>query len=168
MPYPIIMNGLFLPILSLQYPEIAFNKEAVLSATPSINEIVVLEAPIDNKKRGITLYTILADVSVKKLVSPVKNAFGCSPNIFFLVVRYFSICFKNCSALFLVEFLSDFVAFSINVITGLLFFMSATNGLIASKTLPIAMFLHSSVSNLSCEIAINSLRIFSLRLGLFW
>ena len=30
----------------------------------------------DSKKRGITLYTILADVSVKKLVNPVKKAFG--------------------------------------------------------------------------------------------
>ena len=34
-------------------------------------EIVVLDAPIDNKNSGITLYTILVDVSVKKLVSPV-------------------------------------------------------------------------------------------------
>ena len=71
MPYPIIIKGLFLPILSLQYPEIAFNNEAVLSAIPSIKDIVVLDAPIDNKKRGITLYTILVDVSVKKLVSPI-------------------------------------------------------------------------------------------------
>ena len=74
----------FLPILSLQYPEIAFNKDAVLSAIPSINDIVVLDAPIDNKNRGITLYTILVDVSVKKLVSPVKKAFFSNPNIFFL------------------------------------------------------------------------------------
>ena len=85
MPYPIIMNGLFLPILSLQYPEIAFNKDAVLSAIPSINEIAVLDAPIDNKNRGITLYTILVDVSVKKLVSPVKKAFFSNPNIFFFL-----------------------------------------------------------------------------------
>jgi hypothetical protein len=75
------MNGLFLPILSLQYPENALNKDAVLSAIPSINDIVVFDAPIDNKKRGITLYTILVDVSIKKLVNPVKKIFFLNPNI---------------------------------------------------------------------------------------
>ncbi|GAB1454606.1 hypothetical protein MASR2M47_46620 [Draconibacterium sp.] len=81
-PYPITINGLFLPILSLQYPETTFNNDAVLSAIPSIKDIVVLDAPIDNKNMGITLYTILVEVSVKKLVSPVKKAFLSNPNIF--------------------------------------------------------------------------------------
>ena len=89
-PYPIIMNGLFLPILSLQYPEIAFNNDAVLSAIPSIKEIVVFDAPIDNRNSGITLYTILVDVSVKKLVNPVKKAFFSNPNIFFLFIHFIS------------------------------------------------------------------------------
>ena len=87
MPYPIIMNGLFLPILSLQYPETAFKNEAVLSAMPSINEIAVLDAPIDSKNRGMTLYTILVDVSVKKLVNPVKKGFRCIPNIVLVFIR---------------------------------------------------------------------------------
>ena len=94
-PYPIIMNGLFLPILSLQYPETAFNNDAVLSAIPSIREIVVLDAPIDNKNSGITLYTILVDVSVKKLVNPVKNAFFSIPSIFLFsfIISVVSKCF---------------------------------------------------------------------------
>jgi hypothetical protein len=46
--------------------------------------MVVYDAPIDNKNSGITLYTILVDVSVKKLVSPVKKAFFSKPNTFFL------------------------------------------------------------------------------------
>lgn len=80
-PYPIIMNGLFLPILSLQYPENALIKDAVLSAIPSISDIEVFDAPIDIRKRGITLYIIFVDVSVKKLVNPVKKTFLCKPNI---------------------------------------------------------------------------------------
>jgi hypothetical protein len=39
-----------------------FNNDAVLSAIPSIKDIIVLDAPIDNKKIGITLYTILVEV----------------------------------------------------------------------------------------------------------
>ena len=66
--------------------------DAVLSAMPSINEIVVLEAPIDIKNSGMTLYIILVDVSVKRLVSPVKKTFRSKPNIFcfedFTVVNY--------------------------------------------------------------------------------
>jgi len=76
------MKGLFFPILSLKYPENALKNAAVLSAIPSISDIEVLEAPIDSKKSGITLYTILVDVSVKKLVIPMKNTFLFSPNIF--------------------------------------------------------------------------------------
>ena len=84
------MKGLFLPILSLQYPEKALNNDAVLSAMPSINDMDVLEAPSDNKNRGITLYIILIDVSVKKLVNPVKNTFFSNPNIFlwFICKKY--------------------------------------------------------------------------------
>jgi len=81
-----IINGLFFPILSLRYPEIAFSKDAVLSAIPSIKEIVVLDAPIDNKKRGITLYIIFVDVSVKKLVNPVKKTFRSNPKILSLFI----------------------------------------------------------------------------------
>jgi len=85
------MNGLFFPILSLQYPDIAFNNDAVLSAIPSIKDIVVLDAPMDNKNSGITLYIIFVDVSVKKLVNPVKKAFFSIPNIFasFFLKLYF-------------------------------------------------------------------------------
>ena len=86
-PYPMIINGLFFPILSLQYPERAFNKEAVLSAIPSIKAIDVLGAPIDNKNKGITLYTILLEVSVKKLVSPVKKGFLFKPKILFFFIK---------------------------------------------------------------------------------
>jgi hypothetical protein len=46
--------------------------------------MVVYDAPIDNKNSGITLYTILVDVSVKKLVNPVKKAFFSKPNNFLL------------------------------------------------------------------------------------
>ena len=42
-----IINGLFLPILSLQSPDNAFSIDAVLSAIPSINDNVVLDAPIE-------------------------------------------------------------------------------------------------------------------------
>ena len=35
-PYPIILNGLFFPIRSLQIPDNTFIKDAVLSAIPSI------------------------------------------------------------------------------------------------------------------------------------
>jgi hypothetical protein len=65
--------------LSLQKPDKPFKREAVLSATPSISERVVFDAPIDNKKSGITLYTILVDVSVRKLVRPVKKIFRSRP-----------------------------------------------------------------------------------------
>ena len=51
----------------------AFNNEAVLSATPSIKEMVVLDAPSDKRNNGIILYTIFVEVSVKKLVIPVAN-----------------------------------------------------------------------------------------------
>jgi hypothetical protein len=74
-----IIKGLFLPILSLQNPETAFIREAVLSAMPSIRDICVFDAPIDRRKSGMTLYTILDDVSVKKLVSPVKKMFLSKP-----------------------------------------------------------------------------------------
>jgi len=59
----------------------------VLSATPSISEIVVLDAPIESRNRGMTLYIILVDVSVKKLVSPVKKGFLCIPNIVLVFIR---------------------------------------------------------------------------------
>jgi len=48
---------------------------------PSIIEMVVFDAPIDIRKSGITLYTILVEVSVKKLVRPVKKTFLSRPNI---------------------------------------------------------------------------------------
>ena len=48
---------------------------AVLSAMPSINARLVLEAPIDIRNIGITEYTILTEVSVRKLVNPVKRIF---------------------------------------------------------------------------------------------
>jgi hypothetical protein len=41
--------------------------------------MVVLVAPIDIKNSGMTLYTILVDVSVKKLVSPVKKTLRSNP-----------------------------------------------------------------------------------------
>jgi len=49
------MKGLFFPILSLQYPERTFRSEAVLSAMPSIREIVVFEAQSERRNNGITL-----------------------------------------------------------------------------------------------------------------
>jgi len=67
---PAIIKGLFLPILSLQNPEKAFSNDAVLSAMPSMSDMVVFDAPIDNKNSGITLYNIFDEVSVKKLVKP--------------------------------------------------------------------------------------------------
>lgn len=70
------MKGLLRPILSLHRPETAFSMEAVLSAMPSIREMVVFEAPIDIRKSGITLYTIFVDMSVKRLVSPVAIMLG--------------------------------------------------------------------------------------------
>jgi len=81
-----IMKGLFFPILSLQKPETAFNREAVLSAIPSIIDKVVLDAPMDKRKSGITLYTIFVDVSVKKLVRPVKKTFLSNPKYFLLSI----------------------------------------------------------------------------------
>jgi len=75
-PYPMIMKGLFFPILSLQNPEKAFTREAVLSAIPSIRARLVFEAPIDIRNMGMTEYTILTEVSVRKLVIPVKKIFG--------------------------------------------------------------------------------------------
>ena len=53
-PYPIIIKGLFLPILSLQNPDSAFTSEAVLSAIPSISDKLVFDAPIDSRNIGIT------------------------------------------------------------------------------------------------------------------
>ena len=73
------MNGLFLPILSLQNPDKAFIRDAVLSAIPSIRARLVLEAPIDSRNMGITEYTILTEVSVRKLVSPVNRIFLLNP-----------------------------------------------------------------------------------------
>lgn len=73
------MKGLFLPILSLQNPDNPLIKEAVLSAIPSIIDKLVFDAPIDIKNIGITEYTILTDVSVKKLVRPVNKIFLLNP-----------------------------------------------------------------------------------------
>lgn len=70
------MKGLLRPILSLHRPETAFRMDAVLSAIPSIREMVVFEAPIDMRKSGMTLYTIFVDMSVKRLVSPVAIMLG--------------------------------------------------------------------------------------------
>jgi hypothetical protein len=53
-PYPININGLFFPILSLQNPDKDFIREAVLSAIPSISERLVFEAPIERRNIGIT------------------------------------------------------------------------------------------------------------------
>lgn len=90
-----IINGLFLPILSLQYPEKALIKDAVLSAIPSIRDIEVFDAPNDSRKSGITLYNIFVDVSVKKLVNPVKKTFLCKPNIFFCSVVFIGCIFQR-------------------------------------------------------------------------
>jgi hypothetical protein len=76
------MNGLFLPVLSLQNPENALISEAVLSAIPSIIARLVFEAPIDIRNMGITEYTIFTEVSVRKLVRPVKKILGLNPKIF--------------------------------------------------------------------------------------
>ena len=65
-------------------------KQKLDLSIPSIKEIVVFDAPIDNRNSGITLYTILVDVSVKKLVNPVKKAFFSNPNIFFLFIHFIS------------------------------------------------------------------------------
>jgi len=70
---------LFFPILSLQNPDKVLTRDAVLSAMPSIKERLVLDAPIESKNIGITEYTILADVSVRKLVRPVKKIFLLKP-----------------------------------------------------------------------------------------
>jgi len=78
-PYPISINGLFLPILSLQKPERDFIKAAVLSAMPSIRDRLVLEAPKESRNMGITEYTILVEVSVSRLVNPVKKTFLLTP-----------------------------------------------------------------------------------------
>lgn len=77
------MNGLFLPILSLQKPEKAFISEAVLSAIPSISERLVFDAPIDIRNIGITEYTIFTEVSVRKLVNPVNRTFLSKPRYLF-------------------------------------------------------------------------------------
>jgi hypothetical protein len=82
-PYPISINGLFFPILSLQKPVRVFTIAAVLSATPSISERLVFEAPIESRNIGITAYTIFTDVSVRKLVNPVKKIFLLKPRILF-------------------------------------------------------------------------------------
>ncbi|GHS89981.1 hypothetical protein FACS1894201_11310 [Bacteroidia bacterium] len=76
-----IMNGLLRPILSLQKPEKAFNSEAVLSAMPSMSDKTLLDAPIDIKNNGITLYSIFVDTSIKKLVNPIKKTLRSNPNI---------------------------------------------------------------------------------------
>ena len=52
--YPASMKGLFFPILSLQKPDRAFIREAVLSAMPSISPRLAFDAPIDIRKRGMT------------------------------------------------------------------------------------------------------------------
>ena len=42
--------------------------EAVLSAMPSMSERLVLDAPMDIRNMGMTEYTILTEVSVRKQV----------------------------------------------------------------------------------------------------
>ena len=56
-----------------------------------MSEIVVFDAPIAIKKSGITLYTILVDVSVKKLVNPVKKMLRSNPKIllFLLFINWY-------------------------------------------------------------------------------
>jgi hypothetical protein len=92
------MNGLFFPILSLQKPDNAFISEAVLSAMPSIRARLVLDAPIDKRNMGITEYTILTDVSVRKLVRPVNRIFLLNPKkVFssFLLMELFNYTINN-------------------------------------------------------------------------
>jgi len=81
--YPKSMKGLLRPILSLHHPENALRSEAVLSATPSISESSVFDAPIESKNKDITEYTILVAVSMKKLVRPAKKMLLSRPRIFF-------------------------------------------------------------------------------------
>jgi len=54
-------------------------KAEVLSAIPSINARLVFDAPIDIRNIGITEYTILTEVSVRKLVRPVNKILRLKP-----------------------------------------------------------------------------------------
>src|SRR5512137_1142333 len=78
-PYPAKTNGFRRFILSDQYPEKTFSKDAVVSAAPSTSPTIHALAPSDSKNKGTTGNTIWLDRSVKRLTKPTIIIFLASP-----------------------------------------------------------------------------------------
>jgi hypothetical protein len=78
-PYPAKTNGFRRFILSDQYPEKTFSKDAVVSAAPSTRPTTQALAPSDSKNKGTTGNTIWLDKSVKRLTKPTITIFRANP-----------------------------------------------------------------------------------------
>ena len=79
--YPATMNGFLLLILSLIQPVIPFKIFAMAFVTPEIRPKIVVLPPISRINKGIMLWMLSLEISVKRETSPIKKTGRETPKI---------------------------------------------------------------------------------------